>query len=422
MIEQPNLIQDSELIAAIQGEKQYQEDHLTLIASENYMSHSLMSLSKDSLVLSNEYAEGYPGKRYYGGCYYADQVESLAIARAKRLFNVEYANVQPHSGSQANAAVFMALLEPGDCFLGMRLDHGGHLTHGAKVNFSGKLYKPIAYGVDATGRIDYDQVEQLAKKHHPKLIIAGCSAYSRIIDWARFRRIADQIGAYLMADIAHIAGLIAAEVHPSPVPFADVITLTTHKTLRGPRGGMILAPDGEFARQKKLNSAVFPGLQGGPLVHVIAAKAAALYEALQPAFRTYQRQIVNNAQKMAHVLQMRGFEIVSGGTDNHLLLVDLTKQNISGKLAESYLEKAHIITNKNTIPGDFRSPFETSGLRLGTPAITSRGFQEPEVEQVAHGIADMLCNLDNTQIQARIKETVLQLCRRFPVYAIYNTH
>lgn len=405
---------DEELFQAIVNEQRRQEEHVELIASENYVSPRV--LQAQGSVLTNKYAEGYPGKRYYGGCEYVDVAEELAIARAKKLFAADYVNVQPHSGSQANAAVMMALLAPGDVVLGMALPHGGHLTHGSKVNFSGKLYEAIPYGVDAqTGLIDYDVLERLALEHKPKLIIAGFSAYSRVLDWPRFRAIADKVGAYLMADVAHVAGLIAVGLYPSPVPFADVVTTTTHKTLRGPRGGMILCRANEEI-EKKLNSSVFPGNQGGPLMHVIAAKAVSFAEALLPEFKTYQQQVLLNAKTMASVLMSRGYKIVSGGTDNHLLLVDLIDKNITGKDADVALDKANITVNKNTVPNDPRSPFVTSGLRLGTPAVTTRGFKEKEITLLSNWIADILDDINNETTIAKVKEQVLLLCREFPVY------
>ncbi|WP_115710093.1 serine hydroxymethyltransferase [Legionella sainthelensi] len=405
---------DDELFQAIVNEQQRQEEHIELIASENYVSPRV--LQAQGSLLTNKYAEGYPGKRYYGGCEYVDVAEQLAIARAKKLFGADYVNVQPHSGSQANAAVMMALIAPGDVVLGMALPHGGHLTHGSKVNFSGKLYESVAYGVDAqTGLIDYDAVERLALEHKPKLIIAGFSAYSRVVDWQRFRTIADKVGAYLMADMAHVAGLIAVGLYPSPIPYADVVTTTTHKTLRGPRGGMILCRANEEI-EKKLNSSVFPGSQGGPLMHVIAAKAVSFAEALLPEFKTYQQQILLNAKTMASVLMNRGYKIVSGGTDNHLLLVDLIDKNITGKDADIALDKANITVNKNTVPNDPRSPFVTSGLRLGTPAVTTRGFKEKEINLLSNWIADILDDINNETTIAKVKDQVLLLCREFPVY------
>ncbi len=405
---------DKELWRAIEDEKRRQEDHIELIASENYASPRVMEAQGS--VLTNKYAEGYPGKRYYGGCEYVDIAEELAIERAKQLFNADYANVQPHSGSQANAEVMMALLSPGDTILGMALSHGGHLTHGSKVNFSGKLYNGIEYGLDVdTGLIDYQQVEQLAMEHKPKLIIAGFSAYSQILDWAKFREIADKVGAYLLADMAHVAGLVAADLYPSPIPYADVVTTTTHKTLRGPRGGLILARANE-AIEKKLNSAVFPGMQGGPLMHVIAAKAVAFAEALQPAFKEYQAQVLVNAGVMSDTLKERGYSIVSGGTANHLILVDLINKDITGKEADAALGRAHITVNKNAVPNDPRSPFVTSGLRLGTPAVTTRGFKAPEMKQLSGWVADVLDALNDEATIARVKEQVTLLCREFPVY------
>ena len=369
---------DPELATALDHERARQEDHIELIASENYASPRV--LEAQGSVLTNKYAEGYPGKRYYGGCEYVDVAEQLAIDRAKKLFGADYANVQPHSGSQANAAAYLALINPGDTILGMSLDHGGHLTHGAKVNFSGKIFNAVQYGIDAaTGEIDYAQVERLALEHRPKLVIAGFSAYSRVIDWARFRQISDAVGAYFLVDMAHVAGLVAAGVYPSPVPFADVVTSTTHKTLRGPRGGIILARANDEIT-KKMNSMIFPGTQGGPLMHVIAAKAVAFLEALQPEFVDYQKQVVANARAMVAGLSARGHRIVSGGTDNHLFLVDLIEKGVTGKDADAALGRANITVNKNTVPNDPRSPFVTSGLRIGTPAVTTRGFREAEVD------------------------------------------
>jgi glycine hydroxymethyltransferase len=405
---------DPELARAMVSERQRQEDHVELIASENYTSPRV--LEAQGSVLTNKYAEGYPGKRYYGGCEYVDIVETLAIDRAKQLFGAAYANVQPHSGSQANAAVYLALLNPGDPILGMSLDHGGHLTHGAKVNFSGKLFKATQYGIKPdTGEIDYDQVARLAEEHRPKLIVAGFSAYSRVIDWAKFRKIADSVGAYFMVDMAHVAGLIAAGLYPNPLPFADVATTTTHKTLRGPRGGLILArPHPEL--HKKFNSMVFPGTQGGPLMHVIAAKAVAFQEALQPEFKTYSAQVIANARAMTRVLQQRGYKIVSGGTDNHLFLLDLVDKNITGKDADAALGRAHMTVNKNAVPNDPRPPTVTSGLRIGTPAATTRGFKEPEAEQLSHWIADVLGAMGDESTVDRVRAEVTALCRRFPVY------
>jgi glycine hydroxymethyltransferase len=405
---------DPELAAAIAGERKRQEDHVELIASENYTSPRV--LEAQGSVLTNKYAEGYPGKRYYGGCEYVDIAESLAIDRAKRLFGADFANVQPHSGSQANAAVYLALLNPGDPILGMSLDHGGHLTHGSKVNFSGKLFKAAQYGVKSdTGEIDYDQVARLAQEHRPKMIIAGFSAYSRVIDWARFRQIADSVGAYFVVDMAHVAGLVAAGLYPNPVPFADVATTTTHKTLRGPRGGLILARHNPEI-QKKLNSMVFPGIQGGPLMHVIAAKAVAFQEALQPEFKTYCAQIIANARAMARGLQDRGYKIVSGGTDNHLFLLNLVDKDITGKDADAALGRAHMTVNKNAVPNDPRPPMVTSGLRIGTPAATTRGFQENEAKQLSRWIADVLDHRGDDATVERVRGEVEALCRRFPVY------
>ena len=404
---------DPELWQSIEQEAKRQEAHIELIASENYASPRVMELQGS--VLTNKYAEGYPRKRYYGGCEHVDTVEELAIARAKELFGADYVNVQPHSGSQANAAVFMALLKPGDTFLGMDLSAGGHLTHGCPVNFSGLTYNAITYGLDEEGTIDYDRVEELALEHKPKMIMTGFSAYSKIVDWQRFRDIADKVGAYMVSDVAHVAGLIAAGVYPSPMQIADVVTTTTHKTLRGPRGGMIMArsnPDLE----KKLNSAIFPGSQGGPLMHVIAAKAEAYFEALQPEFKTYQEQVLKNAKAMAEQFMSRGFNVVSGGTENHMFLLDLIKQDITGKDAEAYLGKACITVNKNAIPNDPRSPFVTSGLRIGSPAITTRGFKEAEARQVADWIVDLLDNMDDEKVLARVSEEVAALCSKFPVY------
>ena len=406
---------DDELWAAIQAEERRQEDHIELIASENYASPRV--LEAQGSVLTNKYAEGYPGKRYYGGCEYVDVAERLAIERAKRLFGAAYANVQPHSGSQANAAVYMALLEPHDTVLGMSLAHGGHLTHGAKVNFSGKLYNAVQYGLnEATDLVDYDQVEALAQEHRPKLIVAGFSAYSRIMDWERFRAIADRVGAHLFVDMAHVAGLVAAGLYPNPVPIADVVTTTTHKTLRGPRGGLILARANPEL-EKKFNSLVFPGIQGGPLMHVIAAKAVALKEALEPEFKEYQRQVVANARAMAEVFMARGYKIVSGGTDDHLFLVDLIDKGITGKAADATLGRAHITVNKNAVPNDPQSPFVTSGLRIGSPAVTTRGFKEAEVRELTGWICDILDNLNNEALLERVKSQVTALCARFPVYA-----
>ena len=405
---------DPELWDAMQKEEVRQEEHIELIASENYTSPRVMQAQGS--VLTNKYAEGYPAKRYYGGCEYVDIAEQLAIDRAKQLFGAAYANVQPHSGSQANGAVYLALLQPGDTILGMSLAHGGHLTHGAKVSASGKLYHAVQYGLDeSTGEIDYAQVEALAKEHRPKMIIGGFSAYSRVVDWQRFRDIADSVGAYLMVDMAHVAGLVAAGEYPSPVAIADVTTTTTHKTLRGPRGGLILARANEEI-EKKLNSAVFPGLQGGPLMHVIAAKAVAFKEALEPGFKTYQQQVVKNARAMATTLQERGYKIVSGGTDNHLFLVDLIDKGITGKAADAALGAANITVNKNSVPNDPQSPFVTSGIRIGTPAMTTRGFGEAEARELAGWICDVMDDVDNAETIARVKAQVLELCQRFPVY------
>jgi glycine hydroxymethyltransferase len=405
---------DPQLAGAIVSERRRQEEHLELIASENYASPRV--LEAQGSVLTNKYAEGYPGKRYYGGCEFVDIAEELAIERAKKLFGAAYANVQPHSGSQANAAVYLALLAPGDTLLGMSLDHGGHLTHGAKVNFSGKLFNAVQYGLDpGTGEIDYAAVEQLAHLHRPKMIIAGFSAYSRVIDWQRFRAIADAVGAWFVVDMAHVAGLVAAGVYPNPVPIADVVMTTTHKTLRGPRGGLILArehPD----LHKKLNSMIFPGTQGGPLMHVIAAKAVAFLEALTPEFAAYQRQVVANAQAVVTSLQDRGFRIVSGGTDNHLFLLDLIGRSYTGKDADAALGRAHITVNKNAVPNDPRPPFVTSGLRIGTPAITTRGFGLDESRRVGGWIADVLDAIQDESAIERVRAQVLAICGRFPVY------
>ena len=404
---------DPELFEAVKKEAERQEDHVELIASENYCSPLVMELQGS--VLTNKYAEGYPNKRYYGGCEFVDIAESLAIERAKKLFGADYANVQPHSGSQANGAVYLALVEPGDTVLGMSLDHGGHLTHGAKVNFSGRTYNAVQYGVNEDGLIDYDEVEKLAIEHKPKMIVAGFSAYSQLLDFKRFREIADKVGAYLFVDMAHVAGLVAAGLYPNPMEYADVVTTTTHKTLRGPRGGIILAksnPDLE----KKLNSAIFPGIQGGPLMHVIAAKAVALLEAMQPEFVEYQTQVLKNAKAMVKVFQSRGFDIVSNGTEDHLFLVSLVKHGITGKAADAALGKANITVNKNTVPNDPQSPFVTSGIRVGTPAITTRGFKEGESELLANWMCDIMENLDDEALAARVADNVTALCRKFPVY------
>ncbi|MGQ9426813.1 serine hydroxymethyltransferase [Gilvimarinus sp. F26214L] len=409
---------DPDIWQAIQDEDRRQEEHIELIASENYTSPLVMAAQGSKLT--NKYAEGYPHKRYYGGCEYVDQVEILAIERAKALFGADYANVQPHSGSQANSAVYQALLAPGDTVLGMSLDHGGHLTHGAKVNFSGKIYNSVQYGLNTdTGEVDYDQVEQLAREHKPKMIIAGFSAYSQVMDWERFAAIAKSVGAYLMVDMAHVAGLVAAGVYPNPVPFADVVTSTTHKTLRGPRGGLIIARANEEI-EKKLNSAVFPGGQGGPLMHVIAGKAVCFKEAMGDDFKTYQRQVVKNAQAMAATFMERGLKIVSGGTENHLMLVDLIGKEYTGKDADAALGRANITVNKNAVPNDPRSPFVTSGLRVGTPAITTRGFKEAETRQLTHWMCDVLDALEGDNAEAMIAEVkgkVLDICKQFPVYA-----
>lgn len=404
---------DPEVWAAVQDEEQRQEDHVELIASENYVSPAVLELQGS--VLTNKYAEGYPGKRYYGGCEFVDIVERLAIERAKALFKADYANVQPHSGSQANAASYMAMMQPGDTLLGMDLSNGGHLTHGAKVNFSGKLYNAYHYGLNNEGIIDYDQVAVLAEEHRPKVILAGFSAYSGIVDWQRFREIADDVNAYFMVDMAHIAGLVAAGLYPSPVGIADVTTTTTHKTLRGPRSGLILARSNPEL-EKRLNSAIFPGIQGGPLMHVIAAKALALKEAMQPEFVAYQQQVIKNAKAMAKIIMDRNYSIVSGGTENHMFLMSLIDKDISGKDAEDALGRANITVNKNTVPGEPRSPFVTSGLRIGTPAVTTRGFKESEVALLAGWICDILDDIQNESIIADIKQKSVELCRRFPVY------
>ncbi len=405
---------DPELAEAMEAERRRQEDHIELIASENYASPRI--LEAQGSVLTNKYAEGYPGKRYYGGCEHVDEAERLAIERAKQLFGADYANVQPHSGSQANAAVYLALLKPGDTILGMSLDHGGHLTHGAKVNFSGRLFNAVQYGVcPDTGEIDYEQLERLAQEHKPQMIIGGFSAYSRVVDWQRMRDIADAVGAYLLVDMAHIAGLVAAGVYPSPVQIADVTTTTTHKTLRGPRGGLILARANAEV-EKKLNSLVFPGTQGGPLMHAIAGKAVAFKEAMEPEFKTYQQQVIDNARALAKGLVERGYKVVSGGTDNHLFLMDLVDKGLTGKAADAALGKAHITVNKNTVPNDPQSPFVTSGLRIGTPAITTRGFKEDECRKLAGWMADVLDDIENEDVIARVREQVTEVCRRLPVY------
>lgn len=405
---------DEELEAALTNEARRQEEHIELIASENYVSPRV--LEAQGSVLTNKYAEGYPGKRYYGGCEYVDVAERLAIERAKILFEADYANVQPHSGSQANAAACLALLAPGDTLMGLSLAHGGHLTHGAKVNFSGQIFNAVQFGVNVdTGLIDYDEVERLAKTHRPRMIIAGFTAYSRIVDWQRFREIADGVDAYLLADIAHLAGMIAAGIYPSPVQIADVTTSTTHKTLRGPRSGLILAKANPEI-EKKLNSKVFPGIQGGPLMHIVAAKAVAFKEAMEPAFKDYQRQVIRNAQAMAEAIQSRGYKIVSGGTDSHLFLVDLVAKGLTGKAADAALGRANITVNKNTVPNDPQSPFVTSGIRIGSPAMTTRGFKEAEIRELAGWVCDVLDDIENETVIADTKEKVLALCARFPVY------
>ncbi|HJF28615.1 serine hydroxymethyltransferase [Acinetobacter bohemicus] len=406
---------DPELAQAISQEDARQEAHIELIASENYCSPAVMEAQGSKLT--NKYAEGYPGKRYYGGCEYVDVIEQLAIDRAKELFGADYANVQPHAGSQANSAVYLALLNPGDTVLGMSLAHGGHLTHGAKVSFSGKTYNAIQYGLNPeTGEIDYEEVERLAVEHKPRMIVAGFSAYSQIVDWQRFREIADKVGAYLFVDMAHVAGLVAAGVYPSPVQIADVTTTTTHKTLRGPRSGLILAKANEEI-EKKLQSAVFPGNQGGPLVHAIAAKAICFKEAMAPEYKEYQQQVVVNAKAMAEVLIARGYDVVSGGTENHLFLLSLIKQDITGKDADAWLGAAHITVNKNSVPNDPRSPFVTSGIRIGTPAVTTRGFGEAEVRDLAGWIADILDSKGDEAVINTVKEKVAAVCAKFPVYA-----
>ncbi len=406
---------DADLWSAMQSETTRQEEHIELIASENYTSPRVMEAQGSALT--NKYAEGYPNKRYYGGCEYVDVVEQLAIDRACELFGATYANVQPHSGSQANAAVYMALCKPGDTILGMSLAHGGHLTHGAAVSFSGRIYNAVQYGLNPeTGEIDYAEVERLAVEHKPKMIVAGFSAYSRIVDWQRFRDIADQVGAYLFVDMAHIAGLVAAGVYPSPVALADVVTTTTHKTLGGPRGGLILSARADEDLQKKLNFAVFPESQGGPLMHVIAAKAVCFKEAMEPEWKDYQAQVVKNAQAMAETFKSRGINIVSDGTDDHLFLMDLIDKEYSGKDADAALGRANITVNKNSVPNDPRSPFVTSGLRIGTPAVTRRGFKEAEVTQLANWICDVLDDINNEATIEKVKAQVLDICARFPVY------
>lgn len=410
---------DTELFNAIEKEEVRQEEHIELIASENYTSEAVMALQGS--VLTNKYAEGYPQKRYYGGCEHVDVVESLAIDRAKELFGADYANVQPHSGSQANAAVYMALLQPGDTVLGLSLDHGGHLTHGAKPNFSGKIYNAVQYGIDpATGELDYDQIEALALEHKPKMIVAGFSAYSRTMDWQKFRKIADKVNAYLMVDMAHVAGLVAAGLYPNPIEAADVVTTTTHKTLRGPRGGLILSNrEPEFTRQ--FNSLIFPGIQGGPLMHVIAAKAVAFLEALQPDFKAYQAQVIKNAQVMSATLMENGYKIVANGTDNHLFLLDLIDKGITGKEADLALGLANITVNKNTVPNDPQSPFVTSGIRIGTAAVTTRGMKETEMRMLAQWISLILDNIhqgtNDDRIIQEVKTQVIELCKQFPVYS-----
>jgi len=405
---------DQELWNSFDQESSRQENHIELIASENYASNRI--LEAQGSILTNKYAEGYPGKRYYGGCEYVDIAEDLAIKRAKELFGAAYANVQPHSGSSANAAAFLALLEPGDTILGMSLDHGGHLTHGAKVNFSGRNYKSFQYGLHPeTHDIDYDQVRELALEHKPKLIIAGFSAFSGIIDWSKFREIADESGSYLLVDMAHVSGLVAAGLYPSPVPYADVVTSTTHKTLRGPRSGIILAKSNPEI-EKKLNSAVFPGSQGGPLMHVVAAKAICFKEALDPEFKIYTKQLIDNAKLMAETIMSRGIDVVSGGTENHIILVDLRSKNITGKDAEKALGSVNITANKNTVPNDPQSPFVTSGIRLGTPAVTTRGFKNKEIVDISNWICDIVLDMENEDLKKEIKNKVAELCSRFPVY------
>ena len=406
---------DDELWRALEAERARQETHIELIASENHASPRVLAAA--GTVLTNKYAEGYPGKRYYGGCEHVDVVENLAIARAKALFGASYANVQPHSGSQANGAVYLAMLEAGDGVLGMSLAHGGHLTHGAAVNFSGKTYHATQYGLDpATGYIDYDQVARLAREHKPRMIMTGFSAYSRILDWAKFREIADEIGAYLVADMAHVAGLVAVGLYPSPVQIADLTTSTTHKTLRGPRSGLILGRGNE-ALEKKVSSAVFPGIQGGPLMHIIAAKAVAFKEAMEPAFRAYQEQVLSNARSMAETFLSRGFNVVSGGTDNHLFLVNLVSKGLTGKAADAALGSAHITVNKNAVPNDLQSPFVTSGIRVGTPAMTTRGIKADDARQLASWMCDVLDHIEDQTVITRVRDQVTELCGRHPVYA-----
>ena len=405
---------DGELWAAIAAEQQRQEDHVELIASENYASPRV--LAAQGSVLTNKYAEGYPGRRYYGGCEHVDDAERLAVERAKILFGADYANVQPHSGSSANMAAFLALLKPGDTLLGMRLSDGGHLTHGAGPNFSGKIFNAVQYGIDKkSGRIDHDEVEALAREHKPKLIIAGFSAYSRVLDFERFREIADSVGAFLLADVAHVAGLIVTGLYPDPIPIVDVVTTTTHKTLRGPRGGLILARENAEIR-KRLASMVFPGMQGGPLMHVIAAKAVAFKEAMQPDFKIYQQLVMENARVMAEVFMQRGYAVVSGGTDNHLMLVSLVEKGLTGKDAEAALGEAAITVNKNTVPDDPQSPFVTSGIRVGTPAISTRGFDQHDVRDLTGWMCDIMDDLGNGEVVARVRAQVSELCARHPVY------
>ena len=404
---------DPELAASMEAEAKRQEDHVELIASENYTSPRVMEAQGS--VLTNKYAEGYPGKRYYGGCEHVDIAEDLAIERAKQLFGADYANVQPHAGSQANAAVFLALLNAGDTVLGMSLDAGGHLTHGSHVNFSGKSYKAVQYGIDEQGYVDYDEIRALAQEHQPKMIIAGFSAYSQVLDFAKFREIADEVGAYLLVDMAHVAGLVAAGEYPSPVPHADVVTTTTHKTLRGPRSGLILARANPEI-EKKLNSAVFPGSQGGPLMHVIAAKAVAFKEAMEPEFKTYQQQVKKNAKAMAEVFMSRGYDVISGGTENHLMLVSLVAKGITGKAADAALGLAHITVNKNSVPNDPQSPFVTSGIRVGTPAVTTRGLKEAECTELAGWMCDVMDAVEDESVITATAQKVQALCARFPVY------
>ncbi len=409
---------DPELWSAIESESRRQEEHIELIASENYASPRV--LEAQGSVLTNKYAEGYPGKRYYGGCEFVDIAENLAIERVKKLYNADYANVQPHSGSQANAAVYMALLQPGDTVLGMSLAHGGHLTHGARVNFSGKIYHAVQYGIDDEGLLDYDEIERLALEHRPKMIVAGFSAYSRVMDWSRFRAIADKVGAYLLVDMAHVSGLIAAGVYPNPVPHAHVVTSTTHKTLRGPRGGIILAQSNPEL-EKKFQSLVFPGTQGGPAMHVIAAKAVAFKEAMEPEFLAYQEEVVANARTMAATMMERGYQVVSGGTDNHLFLLSLIDKGLTGKAADAALGAANITVNKNAVPNDPQSPFVTSGIRIGTPAVTTRGFGETECRDLANWIADVLDDHENPTVIETVRHRVLDVCARFPVYGTGET-